>query len=133
MITSDRSTWPTGDRLWAIAQAIAVAEGYNQPDSNPFRLNNPGDLSDGFMVYGGEPHSGSSVTRFPDAETGWQWLRNKLSRIAHGKSSVYSPQMTWSQIAQKWAGDWQNWVANVTRELGVSPESKFEDYINEQG
>ena len=129
MITSDRSTWPTGDRLWQIAQAIAIAEGYNLPTSNPFRLNNPGDLSDGFDQFGGEPHSGSNVTCFPNAETGWQWLYNKLSRIAQGKSAVYSPQMTWTELAKKWAGNWIVWVANVTKELGVSPDSTFAEYV----
>ena len=128
-ITNDRSTWPTGDRIWQIAQAIAVAEGYNLPTSNPFRLNNPGDISDGYDEFGGEPHSGSDVTRFPDAQTGWQWLYNKLSRIAQGKSAVYSPQMTWTQLAQKWAGNWQNWVGNVTTELNVQPNSTIIQFL----
>src|SRR5271154_4301588 len=104
-ITNDRSTWPTGDAIWKIAQAIALAEGYNLPDSNPYRLNNPGDISDGFITFGGEPHSGSNVTRFPDAKTGWQWLYDKLTRISQGKSNVYSVQMTWIELAQKWAGN----------------------------
>ena len=129
VITNDRSTWPTGDRIWQIAQAIAIAEGYNLPTSNPFRLNNPGDISDGFMEFGGEPHSGSDVTRFPDAQTGWQWLYDKLSRIAQGKSAVYSPQMTWVQLAQKWAGNWQNWVGNVTTELNVQPNSTIIQFL----
>jgi hypothetical protein len=70
MITSDRSTWPTGDRIWDVARAIATAEGYDHPESNPFRLNNPGDISDCYLQFGGEQHSGSNVTRFPDPETG---------------------------------------------------------------
>jgi hypothetical protein len=129
VITNDRLTWPTGDKLWQIAQAIAIAEGYNLPTSNPFRLNNPGDISDGYDEFGGEPHSGSDVTRFPDAQTGWQWLYNKLSRIAQGKSAVYSPQMTWAQLAQKWAGNWQNWVGNVTTELNVQPNSTIIQFL----
>lgn len=132
MITADQSTWPTGDRLWTVAQAIAIAEGYDRPDSNPLRLNNPGDISDGCLTFGGEEHSGSHVTHFPDAATGWQWLYNKLSRIAQGKSIVYSPQMTWTQFAHKWAGDWSSWVQNVTRELGVGAESPVEDFLNAQ-
>jgi hypothetical protein len=131
MITADRSTWPTGDKLWSIAQAIAVAEGYNCPEgkiTNPFRLNNPGDISDGYAQFGGEPHSGSNVTNFPDAQTGWQWLYDKLARIVEGKSAVYSPQMTWTQLAQKWAGDWENWLGNITKELGVDPGSTIQEF-----
>ena len=129
MITNDRTTWPSGDRLWSIAQAIAIAEGYDRPNSNPFHLNNPGDISDGDAQFGGEPHSGSNVTHFPDAQTGWQWLYDKLSRIANSQSAVYSPSMTWTELAKKWAGNWVVWVANVTKELGVSPDSTFEEYV----
>jgi hypothetical protein len=129
-ITSDRSTWPTGSRIWDIAQAIAIAEGANVEGSNPDRLNNPGDISDGAGTYGAESHSGSHVTTFPDKETGWSWLYNKLENIALGKSHVFSPSMTWTQFAQKYAGNWQNWVANVTRELDVDPNSTFGDYVN---
>jgi hypothetical protein len=132
-ITQDRSTWPTGDKIWTVAQAIAVAEGYDCPEgkiTNSFRLNNPGDISDGFYTFGGEPHSGSDVTHFPDAQTGWDWLYTKLEDAADGRSHVFLPSMTWTQFAQKWAGDWQNWVKNVTRELGVDPASTFGDYVN---
>ena len=130
MITTDRSTWPSGDRIWAIAQAIALAEGYNVVGSNPFRLNNPGDISDGYMRFGGEQHSGSNVTHFPNAGIGWQWLYDKLNRIAQGKSSVYSPEMTWQELGEKWAGDSVDWVKNVTQELGVDPQFSFGSYLN---
>lgn len=135
-ITYDPSTWPgdeSNDPLWAIAHAIARAEGANVPGSNPDRLNNPGDLSDGFGTFGGEAHSGSNITHFPTKTTGWQWLYNKLSRMRSGQSGVYLPGMTWTQIAQKWAGDWSNWVANVTNYLGVDPASTFEDYTDSVG
>jgi hypothetical protein len=128
-ITNDPVTWPAGDGVWSIAQAIAIAEGANIAGSNPDRLNNPGDISDGFKTFGGEAHSGSNVTHFPDKETGWQWLYNKIQNIWDGNSSVYSPDMTWTQIAQKWAGNWQAWVANVTNQLGVSPDSTLNQYL----
>lgn len=135
-ITYDPSTWPgdeTSDPLWAIAHAIARAEGANVPGSNPDRLNNPGDLSDGAAEFGFEPHSGSNVTHFPTKTTGWQWLYNKLQRIQSGQSEVYFSSMTWTQIAQKWAGDWSNWVANVSNYLGVDPNSTFADYTGNFG
>src|SRR5258708_26462293 len=83
-ITFDESTWPSGDRVWNVCRAIARAEGANIEGSNPDRLNNPGDISDGGLTYGFEWHSGSSVTKFPDKQTGWQWLYSKISNAAAG-------------------------------------------------
>ena len=128
MITNDPSTWPSSDPIWMVCCAIASAEGANIAGSNPDRLNNPGDISDGFKTYGGETHSGSNVTKFPNKETGWQWLYNKVQNIQNGNSTVYSPDMTWIQIAQKWAGDWTSWVTNVSAFLGVDATSKFSDF-----
>jgi hypothetical protein len=127
-ITNDPATWPTGDNLWSVARAIAFAEGANIAGSNPDRLNNPGDISDDYALYGGEPHSGSDVTRFPDKQTGWNTLRNKLYRAETGLSKVYHPQMTWQQLAQKWAANWQPWLATVTARLGVQPSDAIGDY-----
>jgi hypothetical protein len=129
-MTNDPSTWPQGDRIWDIARAIAFAEGADVAGSNPDRLNNPGDISDGARTYGAEFHSGSNVTHFPDKQTGWQWLYDKLHNISTGASSSYRPDFTWAQVAQKWAGDWQSWVTNVTRNLGVTEDSTFGDYVN---
>jgi hypothetical protein len=130
MITHDPNTWPSGDLIWNIARAIAVAEGANVAGSNPDRLNNPGDISDGAKTYGSEFHTGSNVTHFPTKEIGWQWLYDKLQNIANGNSQSYSPDWTWKQIAQRWAGNWQAWAANVARELGVDENSTFGDYAN---
>jgi hypothetical protein len=129
-ITNDPSTWPSGDVIWNVAQAIALAEGYNVAGSNPYRLNNPGDISDGASQFGSESHSGSNVTHFPDAQTGWTWLYGKLQNAASGASKVYHPAMTWKQFAQTWASDWQDWLNNVTATLGVDPNSTFGDYVN---
>jgi len=97
---SNELTWPQGDRIWDIARAIARAEGYHIPGSVPARLCNPGDISDGANLYGYEEHSGSKITRFPDHETGWHWAAN-----------------------------WSAWVSNVTKSLGVSPQSSLADYV----
>ena len=128
MITNDTSTWPTGDRVWDICRAIAIAEGANIAGSNPDRLNNPGDISDGSSIYSYENHSGSEVTKFPDKQTGWEWLYRKISNILQGNSTVYQNTMTWTQFAQKYAGNWQSWVNNVTNELGVSPNDIIGNY-----
>jgi hypothetical protein len=130
MITNDPATWPTGDKVWDVCRAIAIAEGANIAGSNPDKLNNPGDISDGSLTYGFELHSGSSVTKFPDKSTGWNWLYAKIQNaLVNGSSQIYSPDMTWTQLAQKYSGDWQKWVNNVTSQLGVSPDSRSGDYF----
>jgi hypothetical protein len=129
-ITNDPSTWPSGDRTWLVCHAIAFAEGADVAGSNPDRLNNPGDVSDGYLTYGGELHSGSAVTHFPNKGVGWQWLYDKITNIVAGKSVEYSANDTWNAFAQKYSGDWKAWVANVTRTLNVAPTSTLNDYMN---
>ena len=128
-ITHDPATWPTGSKVWNVCRAIAIAEGANVQGSNPDRLNNPGDISDGREEFGDEFHTGSHVTHFPTKEIGWQWLHNKVQNAASGHSHVFLPSMTWIEIAHEWAGDWEDWVKNVTRELNVDPTNKFGDYF----
>ena len=50
-ITNDPATWPTGDRSWDLARAIAQTEGASIAGSVPDRLNNPGDISDYIREY----------------------------------------------------------------------------------
>ena len=131
IVPSDPDTWPGGDAIWDVARAIAFAEGYGPALNNPTKLNNPGDISDGATQYGYEDHSGSKVTHFPDVETGWNWLYNKLYNIQNGQSKVYSNNMTWLQFAatyQKKPGD--SWVNHVTSRLDVSPSDRVGDYWN---
>lgn len=130
-ITNDPSTWPSGDKIWNICHAIAMAEGYNVPNSNPYRLNNPGDISDGASQFNQEFHSGSQITHFPDALTGWTWLYNKIKNIAEGKSHVFSKSMTWYEFGKHYAPpNWQVWADNVAISLRVSPDSTMEDYLD---
>lgn len=131
-LTNDPNTWPTGDRVWDVCRAIAYAEGAHIAGSVPDRFNNPGDISDGAKQFSQTFTFGSNVTMFPDKATGWQWLYSKVFNMASGQSSVFRPDMTWTQVAQKWAGNWQNWVNNVTAHLGVSPNSTVNDYIGFQ-
>jgi len=133
-ITNDPGTWPSGDLVWNVCRAIALAEGANVAGDAPDRYNNPGDLSRGDEH--GQQVSG--YVQLPDGETlivftkkegGWQALYEKIANIARGTSSAYSPTMTWTQIAQKYAGNWTAWVSNVTRSLGVQPTDVFADYF----
>ena len=130
-ITNDPCSWPTGDRIWLICHAIAMAEGANLAGRVPDTNNNPGDISDGASTYGSVNADGSNVTTFPNKSTGWQWLYNKVSNIVNGKSAAYPKSATWAQVAKTWAGNSCAWLNNVTSILGVSENSTPADYINE--
>jgi len=135
MITNSTSTWPSGDRIWDVCRAIALAEGANVSGSAPDRLNNPGDLSKGDEAAMGVSGyvtlpDGEIAIHFSTKEDGWQALYSKIMNIASGRSSVYSPQWSWRQIAQKYAGDSSAWAANVARVLGTSPDARFADYFS---
>lgn len=130
IVATDPKTWPSGDRVWDCCRAIAREEGYQVPGSVPGRLNNPGDISDGANKFGSEAHSGSSVTTFPDAGTGWQWLYTKLMNGATGQSHVYLPSLSWYQVGAIWAPpNADAWAENVAAGLGVDPGDTWSDYI----
>jgi hypothetical protein len=122
-ITNDPGTWPSGDRIWDVCRAIAIAEGANVAGSVPDRANNPGDLSKGDehgqSFNGYTALSDELLINFASKNAGWQALYNKINRIVLGQSSVYSLSMTWTQLAQKYAGNSTAWANNVTQQLGV--------------
>jgi hypothetical protein len=136
LITNDTSTWPGSDKLWNVCAAIALAEGYNLgPGTAPYDLNNPGDLSPGDE--GGEQtcgtpqfHDGSAIIAFCTAEGGWEALYYKFNNIVGGRSTIYPASYTWTQVAQKYAGNSSAWVSNVTSYLGVDPSSTPAQYVN---
>jgi hypothetical protein len=131
IVPTDPDTWPGGDAIWDVARAIAHQEGYGVSMANaPTRNNNPGDISDGFSQFGGETLD-SKITHFPDPDTGWNWLYNKLKNVHDGKSKVFSNNMTWAQFGKSYASD-PNWANGMTRYLGsgVTPDDRVGDYWN---
>lgn len=124
-----------GDPINDAAQAIAQAEGFGVPGAAPTRYHNPGDLSKGdewgqnVSGYITLP-DGENLIIFSSDQDGWNALYAKLQNILNGGSRVYSPSMTWIQIAQQWAGNWQTWLNNVTLALGVSPADTFSNYFS---
>lgn len=129
-ISSDIATWPTGDRIWDVCRAIANQEGASIAGTVPDRLNNPGDISDGSLTFGAEFHSGSSVTHFPNKDTGWQWLYDKIKNAASGSSIVYRPSMDFYDIGAIWAPPNANsWAEGVAYFLGVDPSTTLGQYI----
>lgn len=113
-----------------IAQAIATAEGYllpsgqiNAPNVAPVRNNNPCDLV-----------SGGSLAQYGSIDQGWSACYNQIGLILNDQSSVYSSDMSISDIASHWApapssscgamcaGNVpSNWAATVAAQLGLSP------------
>ena len=130
-ITHDPSTWPSGNKTWTLAHAIALTEGANIAGDVPDMMNNPGDISDYGREYGSEYHDGSYVTHFPDKVTGWTALYEKLDNCRKGRSHVYLPTMTFLEFAQKWAGRSAAWCKDVTTILGVDPSMTLGSYWSE--
>ena len=128
----DKSTWPKGDRIWAICSAIAIAEGYGKKDSIPTKFCNPGDISDGCNIFPFEIHSGSKVVKFPSHEEGWTRLYNKILNASKGLSHVYLPSMTWRAFARMYAGNWEVWLKNVCHELNVDYDDIWTNYLQEK-
>lgn len=107
------------------AEAIAAAEGFGVRGAIPTVNHNPGDLK----VPGSKLVNGH--TFFETDEAGWNALYRQIGLMRSGKSRVYKPDFTFEQIARKYAEGWQNWLANVTRVLGVSPQTTLRQYYED--
>lgn len=136
MVSVDGGAMPLDSNLieakaQQLMQAIARAEGFGVPGEVPTLYHNPGDLGPGDAPgFNAVFHSGSNVVQFPDDATGWSYLHDKLYRILSGQSSTYPLGMSITQMAQKYAGNWQAWAANVAAALGVSPDTTLSDWLN---
>ena len=125
------------DRVDAIAQAVAVAEGYYAPGDHdghslPYALNNPGALK--------KPARGSAALPtwkdtgfviFPEKETGWAALRHQLRAMLTGASQIYDPSDTLTAVGAKYADGDSNWGRNVAASLGVPPDSTLANVASE--
>lgn len=116
------------DKVKAIAQALAKAEGFYVPGSIPQRAHNPGDLKLGDV--GNGDISGKTI--FLTDEDGWNALYHQINLMVSGESEFYDPSMSWRDIANTWVGttDANNWMLNVTNSLKVLPDSTLGDYVN---
>jgi len=105
--------------ITALASAIALAEGYTQRGSLPWRACNPGDLEEGDLGNG----TLNSKTIYPDHSSGWAALEFQCGRILTGSSTHYKPTMTVPQIAAIYTGNDNpaGWAATVCDALGLLP------------
>ena len=93
--------------MQALAQAIALAEGFGVPGAMPTRYHNPGDLT-----------QNGSIAQFPDDMAGWNALYKQLGFIVSERSRVYELDDTLSAMGRKWTATEQDaWTANVVNGL----------------
>lgn len=101
------------DKVRAMAEAIARAEGYYVNGSVAQRTNNPGNL--------GTNTTEGRQRRFPTAEDGWRALENQIRMMFDGRSSVYHADMSFAQVGDKYEADpGDAWARNVADYLGVT-------------
>ncbi|HLZ12548.1 MAG TPA: hypothetical protein VKP58_08170 [Candidatus Acidoferrum sp.] len=116
-----------------LAQAIATAEGFFNPNPNvvPRRAHNPGNLtkSFGFSTFGTANSEG--VLIFGSDDDGWSALKGQVTAMLTGASHVYSPSMTLSQVARLYTGGDNpgSWAANAASVLGITPDSTLVDFL----
>jgi hypothetical protein len=133
-IVQQPATNPIEDRIQRFAIAISVAEGFGKPGAIPTVYHNPGDL---------KPPNGSSNywqgqtgvglgghATFANNNVGWAALYKQINLWRAGKSANIFPSFTFEQCARKYAEDWQPWLANVTRELGVKSSNTLGEYFD---
>lgn len=114
------------DRVNRLADAIAFAEGFYVSGSRPNRNNNPGDLTKTL----GFPSSGfdGMYVVFQTLADGWSALRKQVSMMLDGSSSIYNPNMTIWEMAQRYTTtDQVPWATNVAAKLGVDINTKISE------
>lgn len=118
----------TSDKVKAIAQAIAKAEGFGVPGALPTRAHNPGDLELGDL--GNGTINGKTV--FGSDTEGWNALYKQVQLIVSGGSSYYSTSDSWRSLATTYTGgDSANqWSMVVAAQLGVNPDSSIQEYLD---
>lgn len=113
------------EKIEALADAIARAEGFYHSDSNviPRARHNPGDITN---------LSGSIITYQTDEE-GWEALYTYLERIIGGTHPAYpgGSGLTFSALAYTYTGNDNAtaWANTVTGQLGISPDWTLQEYM----
>lgn len=126
-------------RVRAVAQAIALAEGYyaegdHDGRSLPYRLNNPGALKK--PALGAEllpTWKDTGLVVFPTPDQGWAALQRQVCIMLTGASGIYDTTDTWLHVALKYADGDANWGSNVASRLGVPVASTLGELTAEGG
>ena len=102
----------------AIATAISVAEGFGLAGAIPTVRNNPGDL----IGANGE------IQYYATLDEGWEGLYNQVSWMLSGRSHIYAPTMTITEVAERYTMTQQSeWARNVAGKLGVSVDTPLNE------
>ena len=127
----------SNDLIKRMAEAVAAAEGFyahvapGEEPPIPVRANNPCDLmDDGNLGWG---TLGEGITVYPAVEKGWEAAYHKFERMLNGHSSVYPLTLSIAQVGMKYSGHDPNWGINVSRKLGVQPETTLEELVAMDG
>lgn len=121
------------ERVAAIAEAIAVAEGYyargdHDGRSLLYRLNNPGGLKKPALDAEDLPTwSDTGLVIFPTKEMGWAALHRQVHMMLTGRSRVYHPSDTLITVGLKYADGDTSWGTNVATNLGVSAAARLRE------
>jgi hypothetical protein len=120
------------EKVIAMSQAVAQAEGFGVPHTIPTRYHNPGNIRstrNGHHYAGqvGLNHSGYVI--FKNDSYGWRALREQLTLMASGQSAHYGVDMTITQVAKRYATNWRVWAKNVSNRLDVPPTTTLRAYF----
>jgi hypothetical protein len=100
-----------------LARAISKAEGF-KPGTKAWRNNNPGNI-----------RRGPDYVHFKTKQEGWNALEELLTRVADGRSRVYTTDMNLREFGKRYAQS-RVWPKNVARVLGVTPETKMWEILD---
>jgi hypothetical protein len=124
---------PDSSKINNLVTAISHAEGFGVPGTIPSRYHNPGDLRAGSdpTPWAGQVRVGKAGhIVFKDDEAGIAALRDCVTKMIDGRSHYFHSNMTFSQVARRYAEDWRPWVRIVSMDLGVSPNTTLRAYFH---
>ena len=127
---------PDTGKVNDLATAISHAEGFGKRRALPSRYHNPGDLKtrQGCAPLAGQVRVGKAGhIVFKDDEAGKAALRDYVSKMMDGRSGHFHPDMTFNQVARRYAQNWRPWVKIVSTELGVPPNTTLRAYFHTDG
>lgn len=117
------------DKVAKFANAIARTEGFYIKGTIPHRLHNPGDITTSLPhAYPGQVGIYRGYAIFKKDSYGWAALRDQIQRVIDGKSTRYTQDMTFKQIARIYAED-SRWAKTVCKILGIEESTTFAEYF----
>lgn len=124
------TAWANVGQVSTLAQAIARTEGFYVKGTLPNRLHNPGDIrSTRRDAYPGQVGLNKNhYVVFRSDRWGWAALEAQIQKVVDGTSSIYTQEMTFAQIAKRYASSPQ-WPKTLCKIIGVTPATTFQEYF----